>query len=228
MQATAILLNWQRHETMARVIEPLLEVTDDILVVDNSGNPAPLDAVVATLGSAIAGRVRYVSYGRNLGPSARWRAALSPSVTRERVLFQDDDYVVRNWPALIRAADERPGDFVHALDEGHRLHDHGEYMLVGWGAVARRSWIRAAVATYRSHAQEDALYESKADRILTALMRPSVGRHVVPADVEQLKSATSKHAMYRQPDHAELVRQSVQRIQEIKHAQQRSAESVGR
>lgn len=208
---TFILLNWQRFSTLPKVLSQIISLrwVRSIIIVDNSReiHGTALDVV-----TRIDERIAVVDPGSNMGPFGRWDAAMRFAST-EWIATQDDDMLVRNWETIREVAMASPGRFVHALDPGHMEHDRAEYRLVGWGAMIPRDWVRPAFYEYEKRFGVDPLLLSKADRILTALMRkPS---HPIAADVEVLPSARGKMAMYRQSDHARLVKEAMTRVREM-------------
>ncbi len=213
MEATAILLNWKRPETMPRIIESVLALpwVVHVIVADNSGE-------FNTSGpKAWDSRVTVQRSGSNLGPLARWIAAIDDAglCKTDTVIFQDDDYIVRNWEVLRGLWKGYSGTrIVHNLSKGHLACDRKEYRLVGWGAILDRRWIKPAIERWvKAYPDRAELMESKADRIITALMeREDVA---IEADVEELPSCRGDMAMYRQKNHQNLVSEAMRLVREI-------------
>jgi hypothetical protein len=80
--------------------------------------------------------------------------------------------------------------------------------LLGWGAVFRREWIRV-LDPYLEKFGADPLFLREADRVFTVLLNRS---HVMlPAAIQDFRCAHEPSALWRQPDHWQLLDEAVRR-----------------
>lgn len=230
MKATCVVPTYQRHANIPRIIDSLLQTPEIAeVVIWNNNYPAN-----ATLLSEIISRYRtdpvhmcVDAEQRNLFTYGRYKGAMQAQCGV--ICTQDDDVLVtpEKWRRLFDVyeslAERRLCCY---LDAGHVRHmNNGKYehaythgtdtckvweMLVGWGAVFERDWVREIFNEYLAMQPFDELSLRKADRIFTVMLEAA---HVVVQDerVEHLPGSHSADAVYRRPDHWQQNKAAVDR-----------------
>jgi len=86
----------------------------------------------------------------------------------------------------------------------------GRDSMVGWGTFFEKSWIKVLDRYIDKYGKDDVLIR-EADRIFTYLLP----RETIEMDVKDFPSATSKDALFRQPDHWDYKDKALERLRKI-------------
>jgi hypothetical protein len=175
---SAALLSYERREHIAEILEQLVQEPDldDIVIWDNWPNDE-LDQLVKPF--RLMKDITVVRSNKNTYVGGRFNAI---RMARHDVVYtQDDDCIVLDIEQL-RTVHRMTGKLACYLDKSHMVMHATEYvheynkgvcheMIIGWGAVLRRSWVDDALDIYRRQHGEDELYNLVADRAFVMLLQ---------------------------------------------------------
>lgn len=204
---SGVILTYRRRENLARAVPPLAAVVDDLIVWNNAID-CPVQFEDLGLPERDRDRMQIVDSDRNLVTWARYAA--SSKCRHDLIATQDDDLVVRNWPAILKSAAKHPESLTAAMPwlrvRNRRRNQWGtaEETLLGWGAVFDRRWVDRTFSPYfERYGPTDELLDSKADRLFTILLN----RHhnLLSAEFDELPGSRTGDALWRQPDHQQKV-----------------------
>ena len=145
----------------------------------------------------------------------RYLAALSEATQTGIVAVQDDDAIIHDWPAILRAYE--PGVVTCNMVDGHtHYYKPMRIALVGFGGVFEKSLIKPTFDRYLAHFPADELFQRECDRVFTGLNPLKV----VSVPYTNLPHEQTTQRMWREPRHGKDLSEILSRIAKVRQGAQ--------
>lgn len=201
---TFVILNWRRKQNVRNIVAQMIAFpwVDEVLIWDNAND------FTFTEVCKLHEKVEVIPSPENIVTWGRFMAA--KMAKNEIVATQDDDFDVRNWPAIRERFLSHRSRIVHALDPWHFENEANKapFALLGWGSMFLRDWVNVFDVWVHAHGEKDLLHR-KADRIFGVLCGGPRFFDPMRAEGEILPGATGEESLHFRPDHGRLTSESV-------------------
>lgn len=134
--------------------------------------------------------------------------AAAAVITTPLVYFQDDDCLVERWPALLDVW-ETGWIVCNMAPDFQKAYSGKRDKLIGHGSIFEASLVKQTFDRYFKEFNLDYVLSREANRIFTALNFDRC-RQVDVGHID-LPYASLDNRLWRQPDHAEMHREAVER-----------------